>query len=180
MDEPRTYYLAGERLYLRELRPEDAAGNYLAWMNDPEITQFLESRFRSYTEQDLLDYIEVTSQDPNSYPMAICQSVDGRHVGNIKLGPVNTIHRHGDIGIIIGERDCWGKGYATEAIRLLVDFAFEELGLHKVTAGCYSDNPGSAKAFLKAGFVEEGVKKEQYLSNGVYVDGILLGMVNGG
>ncbi|MDC4205803.1 MAG: GNAT family protein [Candidatus Manganitrophus sp.] len=93
------------------------------------------------------------------------------------MGPIQWIHRLADIGLLIGEKDCWGKGYATEAIQLVSDYAFNVLNLHKVAAGCYGPNEGSARAFQKAGFVVEGVRKEQFYTNGSYVDDILLGLI---
>ena len=74
--------------------------------------------------------------------------------------------------------DCWGNGYASEAISLLTDFAFDTLNLHKLTAGCYEQNMGSLKTFQKAGFEIEGVRKQHCFSNGNYADAILLGKIN--
>jgi ribosomal-protein-alanine N-acetyltransferase len=98
-----------------------------------------------------------------------------RHIGNIKLGPVDWLHRVGDLGLIIEERGCWGKDYAFEAISL--EYAFGQLNLRKVTAGCYALNQGSIEAFQKAGFVIEGVRRQNYHCDGNYDDGILLGML---
>lgn len=57
------------------------------------------------------------------------------HIGNIKIGPINPHHNYADISYFIGEKSLWGKGIATEAIQLILKYAFEELKLHKVTAG---------------------------------------------
>ena len=109
--------------------------------------------------------------------LAIVYREGNRHIGNIKLGPISWKHKNAEIGIIIGEKDCWGKGYARQAIELLSEYAFSKLKLHKLTAGCYANNIGSVKAFEKAGFVQEGRKISQYLCEGKYVDGVLLGKV---
>src|SRR5205814_2669717 len=98
-----------------------------------------------------------------------------QHIGNIKLGPIHWIHRYAEIGLLIGEKSCWGQGYASEAIRLVTTYAFERLNLHKVTAGCYATNVGSVRAFEKAGFVREGVRPRHCFCEGTYVDLILLG-----
>lgn len=167
----------GNRLYLRHLVRSDAGGPYYDWMNNPEITQYLESRFRPSTVADLQAFVEKTNSDPNVFFFAIVQKDGDRHIGNIKLGPVNWIHRLAEIGIMIGAQDCWGKGYATEAISILSQFAFETLNLHKVTAGCYGVNEGSRKAFLKAGFAQEGVRKQHNYLNGIYTDAVLFGLL---
>ena len=82
------------------------------------------------------------------------------------------------MGIIIGEKDCWGKGFATETLRLLVDFAFQTLQLKKLTAGCYGGNTGSEKSFQKAGFVIEGSRPAHFWYNEQWVDMIFMGAVN--
>jgi len=170
--------LKGERIYLREVRSYDANETYCGWMNDPSVSQYLESRFYPHTVKSLKKYIKDKQGDRSNVFLAIILKDSNRHIGNIKLGPIDDIHRLADIGIIIGEKDCWGKGYATEAIRLIVKYAFDKLNLHKVTAGCYGPNKGSIKAFKKAGFLQEGVHKTHCYCNGRYVDDVLLGLIN--
>ncbi len=93
----------------------------------------------------------------------------------MKIGPINWIHRLPAIGLMIGVKDCWGTRYATDAIKLISDYGFRVLNLHKITASCYGSNSGSAKAFIKAGFFEEGVRKSHFFSDGKYEDLTLLG-----
>ncbi|MFY9270845.1 MAG: GNAT family protein [Candidatus Manganitrophaceae bacterium] len=170
-------FLEGKRIYLREVRPSDVNERYYRWMNDPEVTRFLENRFYPNAIENLRDYVACKLGDRDNIFLAIVLKEGDRHIGNIKLGPIQSIHRIADIGLLIGEKDCWGKGVATEAIQLVSEYAFNVLNLHKVTAGCYGPNEGSARAFQKAGFVVEGIRKGQYYSNGVYVDDILLGLI---
>jgi len=170
-------FLEGERIYLREVRPSDVNETYYKWMNAPEVTRFLESRFNPNSIETLREYVEGKLGDRENVFLAIVLKDRDRHIGNIKLGPINWIHRFADIGILIGEQDCWGKGYAGEAIQLMVDYAFGKLNLHKLTAGSYSLNQGSVKAFQKVGFEIEGVRKELFYCDGGYVDHILMGML---
>lgn len=170
--------IKGERLYLREIRLSDVDGPYHRWMNDPEVTRFLESRFSKNTKPEMRKFVRQALKNPGILFLAIVLKKGDRHIGNIKLGPINRMHKNADIGILIGEKDCWGKGYATEAIKLLSDHAFRKLKLHKLTAGCYANNTGSAKAFEKAGFELEGRRKGQWRCDGKYVDGLLFGKIN--
>lgn len=160
------------------MSPPDAFGPYLRWMNDPEVTAQLESRFRAWTGKELEQYILDIQQSKSHVFCAIVLNEGDRHIGNIKIGPIHPFHLSGDIGIIIGEKDCWGQGYAAEAIGLLSDYAFQELGLHKITAGAYSENKGSVQAFLKCGFAIEGIRKGAYRLGDQWVDGVLMGMLN--
>lgn len=167
--------IEGERIYLRPVGELDATVEYVGWLNDPEVNQFLESRFTVHTKANLQEYIRKQSADPNTLFLAIVLKETGEHIGNIKLGPMDWHHGIGDIGIMIGDKKSWGKGFATEAIQLLEHYAFEVLHLHKLTASAYEPNRGSTKAFLKAGFFEEGKRKEQVLFQGKYIDVVLLG-----
>lgn len=174
MDTPILY---GERIYLRRLTEDDATDNYVRWMNDPEINQYLESRFYTHTIESTKAFIRSVTND-NNYQFGIFAKESNKHIGNIKVGGINHYHRYADIGFLIGEKDYWGKGIATEAIALATDFAFNTLKLHKLWGGLYSPNIGSLRAFQKNGYEQEGVKKSQYLLNGVYYDDILFGKVN--
>lgn len=180
MGEHDTFYpfLVGKRIYLREVRPSDVNERYYRWMNDPEVTYFLESKFYPNSLEGLREYVTSKLGDHDNVFLAIVLKEGDRHIGNIKLGPINWIHRFGDVGLIIGEKDCWGQGYATEAISLIARYAFDVLNLHKLTAGCHATNFGSLKAFQKAGFVVEGVRQQHLYCNGVYVDVVLLGLLS--
>ena len=175
---PDTMLAAGLRVFLRPMTEDDATDDYVAWMNDPDVNRYLESRFTTHTKDGLRAFIRQTVADPRCVFMAICLTDGGRHIGNIKLGPVSAEHGHGDIGLIIGARDCRGKGYATEAISLIVKHAFHTLGLHKLTAGCYAENAASRRAFEKLGFLVEGIRRSHYKCGERHVDAVLLGMTN--
>lgn len=166
-------------IYLRSLSLSDATPIYCAWLSDPVITQYLESRFsEAPTVFQLKGFIEQMMVSEDSLLLGIFLVADNRHIGNIKLGPIDWNHYTGDIGLLIGDKSQWGKGYASLAIKLLAQYAFEELKLAKLTAGSYEQNKGSVSAFLKAGFAQEGIRKDQWLVDGRRQDGILLGKVN--
>jgi len=171
-------FLEGERLHLQEVRTSDVNENYYRWMNDPEITQYLESRFYSNSIETLQEYVKNFLGNKDNIFLAIVLKENHKLIGNIKMGPINWFHRLADIGVMIGEKDCWGKSYASEAISLLSEHAFKNLNLHKLTAGCYRPNKGSLRAFQKAGFETEGVWKKHSFFNGKYVDAVLLGRIN--
>jgi ribosomal-protein-alanine N-acetyltransferase len=171
-------FLEGGRIYLRNVNLGDVNGSYYRWMNDPEITQYLETRFLPRSMNNIRAFVESMEGNSDEIFLAICLTKDDRHIGNIKLGPINWIHRFADISLLIGERDCWGRGLGAEAIGLVVGFAFGVLNIHKLKASCYADNVGSMKAFEKNGFEREGALVRQWFSGGRWVDEILLGVEN--
>lgn len=170
--------LEGRRIYLRELRPSDVNPHYCRWLNDPEVNQYLESRFAPATEASIRSFVQGCSDDSRCILFGIRLSENDEHIGNIKLGPIDPFHRRAEIGILIGEKRLWGKGYASEALSMVVEFAFTRLDLHKLSAGCYSVHENSIKLFTKCGFEIDGVRSQHWRSQDKYVDGILFGLIN--
>jgi RimJ/RimL family protein N-acetyltransferase len=160
----------GIELFL--LEPGVVTEQYVDWLNDPDINRFLESRFARHDLASTRAFVQEALD--NSDVLFLGIRSDGRHVGNIKLGPLDRRHGLGEIGIMIGDRSVWGKGVASAAIEVITQIAREELGLRKLTAGCYGSNKGSARAFEKAGFSVEGVRPAHYLLDGKPEDHVLL------
>lgn len=160
----------GARLRLRPLTVADCAGPYLGWMNDPEVVRLTAARGGHFTADDLAAYIAARNASADEVFLAIELIEGGRHIGNIKLGPIDGEKAAGRIGIIIGEKDCWGQGYATEAIDLMACHAFQVLGLAIVDAAIYDGNEGSLRAFRKAGFSLEQTNKGAVEVAGRFLD----------
>ena len=169
--------LESERLLLRPIELADVNEAYRSWMNDPVVMQYTESRFQTHSLEQIRQYVESVQADAGSRFFAIVEKESGKHIGNIKIGHIHPVHRHADVGIIIGDKASWGKGYATESLRLVAGYARESLKLHKLTAGIYANNIGSIQAFLKAGFVVEGRFSRHWFCDGEYVDGLQMGLL---
>lgn len=153
--------LLSKRLCLRSLERSDLNETYKQWMNDFEVTRFLEIRFKPHSLDSIVEYWEEHRSDSSSPWFAICRVDTNAHIGNIKLGPINWIHRRADLSIFIGDRNSWGQGYASEAISLVRDWAFRELDLQKLNAGMCELNLPSRKAFEKCGFRLEATLREE-------------------
>jgi RimJ/RimL family protein N-acetyltransferase len=168
----------GRMVGLRQLTPDDVTDRYLAWMRDSEVIGFLESRFLEHTEQSLREYVVGTGGRSDTALLAIIELERGRHVGNIKIGPLNRHHGTADVGLLIGEREFQGRGYGAEAIRLASRYAFEVMDVRKLTASCYSANVASAAAFRRAGWTEECRRPAQYLGDdGREQDQVVFGLL---
>ncbi|MDD5593354.1 MAG: GNAT family protein [Candidatus Margulisbacteria bacterium] len=170
------HFIEGKIIYLREVRPADVNENYYRWLNDPEVNQFLETHFVPQSMENIKRYVERMDGKSDEIFLAMCLKENDRHVGNIKLGPINWIHRNADISLVIGEKEYWGKGIATDAIRALSGFAFNVLNLNNLKAGCYAENKGSKGAFIKVGFKEVGLIKDDIYFQGKYTDHVLLAL----
>jgi len=165
-------------IYLRELSEEDVGDDYVDWMNDPDIVKYTESRFIKHTLESIKSFVRGCFQSDCDILYGIFLTDSDVHIGNIKLGNIHPLYKHADIGIIIGKRECWGKGYATEAIRFVTNYGFSTLDLHKIYAGAYAHNIGSIRAFEKVGFKIAYAKKDEVIFNGEYEDCVFLEIVN--
>ena len=174
----KKYPIEGNNIYLDEMKFSFIGKTYLSWMNDKTVNQFLESSFQRWTIIKLKQYISEITIDLHNLFLAIVLKNGNKHIGNIKIGPINTFHKFADLGLVIGDKSEWGKGYGTEAINLATDYAFQKLKLHKMSAGVYANNIASYKAFIKAGYAKIGIMKKHRLYKGKYVDEIIVEKIN--
>ncbi len=147
--------LEGERVALRLVTLDDCNERYVAWLADPEVNRYLETRYAEQTLEMIRSFVSSMLASDHSYLFAIVESTTREHVGNVKIGPVVPRHLFADVSYFIGERSAWGKGYGTEAVRLVTRFGFERLGLHRCQAGFYESNIGSQRVLEKAGYTLE-------------------------
>lgn len=169
--------LVGDKLYLRLVELSDCGERYLSWLADAEVNQFLETRWSEHTAASIREFAGRMRESDSEYLFAIIETGGERHVGNIKLGPINPVHRHADLSYFIGERDVWGKGIATEAIRMAARFGFERLELHRLQAVVSSANIRSARALERAGFLREGMAREKLWTGDGWSDQLLYGIL---
>ena len=165
------------RLIIKSLCVDDISKKYIEWLNDKEVNQYLETRFQVQNNQSCLEFVKRMQEDANEELFAIYTNNNNEHIGNCKLGAINKFHHTAEISFFIGNKSFWGAGYATEAVSHMIRYGFENLGLEKITAGCYESNKGSKNVLIKAGFEVEGFRKEQVVfgsqREGVYSLGII-------
>lgn len=150
-----------DRLTYRTLGEEDVTPTYVGWLNDPRVNRYLETRYETQTLASCRAFVTQMTQDPANHLFGLFLRTDGRHLGNIKLGLINAVHATGQISLFLGDPGCWGQGYATEAIRAITAWGFDDLKLAKLGAGCYDENLASLRAFLKVGYQVEGFLRAQ-------------------
>lgn len=170
--------VVGRLVLLRDLTPEDVGDHYLAWMRDPAVNRHLESRFEEHSLASLTSFVEEHAGRADVLLLAIVERSSGRHIGNIKVGPLHPHHGTADLGLLIGDHDAHGRGYGTEAIRLATELGFARLGARKLTASCYADNVASSAGFRRAGWSEEGSRPAQFVDDeGGVQDQVMFGIV---
>jgi RimJ/RimL family protein N-acetyltransferase len=148
---------------------------FVRWFSDPAVREFLLiNRPISMAEEEL--WFEQQLKDQDSELFAI-ETHDGRHIGNIGLHRLNRLHQSAELGIVIGEKECWGHGYGSDAIRTLLRFAFDELNLHRIYLKVYEDNARGIRAYEKCGFRHEGRLREAIYRKGRYYDELLMSVL---
>lgn len=142
------------RLLLEPLSMKYLSVKYVGWMNDQVVNRYLASG-GDYTLEKLKDYLSGVERSDILF-WAISTENQG-HIGNIKIDPVDLHRGVGEYGIMMGQRSEWGKGYAGEASRVVLDYCFGEAGLRKVALGVVAENLAAVKLYEKLGFQREGV-----------------------
>lgn len=104
------------------------------------------------------------------YTFSIYARGDHRLIGNCRIGPVDAKNRSAPVGIVIGEREYWGRGYGTDAMGLLLEFGFDELNLHRIHLNVYPFNDRAIRCYRKLGFTEEGRSRDALFRGGRYWD----------
>ncbi|MCG7845314.1 MAG: GNAT family N-acetyltransferase [Methanomassiliicoccales archaeon] len=148
---------------------------YTKWINDPEVTRWLkvDPPLSLEMEYDWVDNIR--KSDRFSFTIL---TKDGRPIGNMGLEDISWKYRRASMGIMIGEKDHWGKGYGSDAITTLLRYCFEELGMRRVELFTDSDNHRAQVAYKKCGFREEGVMRQYRSKNGRVVDDVLMSILS--
>lgn len=161
--------IVGEKIYLRALEIEDVNGFY-HWLNDQEVSRYTSHGVFPVTREDEEKWLSDVTKNKNTIVLAIIDKKTDIHIGNCAIQKINWIARHGEFAIIIGEKKFWGKGIGTEVAKLLIGHAFKSLNLNKVWLGVNAQNKGAVRSFEKAGFVREGVLRQEIYRNGRYYD----------
>lgn len=169
-------FLNGKSIYLRGIDISDATENYLSWLNDEEITKGLLTGYYPSTMGDLRKFIESINQNPNAVMFAICDRETNKHIGNIKIDRFDWISRTCELGILIGDKNYWGKGVGKEACSLVIQYAFHKINFRKVLLTVYNNNPAAIKLYQKLGFVMEGTLRKHIFVEGEYIDKHFMGL----
>ena len=163
--------LVGERIYLSPRNVEDVE-TFTEWMNDFYVTDYTGRSHTSITLQEEKEYLEKTDKDKNTF--AIIDIETDEVIGTVGLHCVDNIHRTATLGIFIGNRNYWSKGYGTEAIQLILDYGFNYLNLNNVDLALMEFNQRALKCYEKCGFKEIGRRRKSKFINGKYYDSILM------
>lgn len=170
--------ISGDRVILRKLKISDITQRYIDWLNDPQVNQFLSVRDNQQNIDKVKNYIHSFKNNKNKLLFGIFEINTKLHIGNITFSSIDWKNEVGVVGIAIGDKNFWGKGFATEALRLAIKYAFAYLKLHRLEAGVNINNIASCKLFERVGFIRDGILKDREKVGDNYVAGIIYGLLN--
>jgi RimJ/RimL family protein N-acetyltransferase len=170
--------LIGKLIRLRALEPADLEREY-GWINDREVTQFLEMRYPASHEAERAWLEGQAKVSYDHLTLAIEVLDDGRHIGNIGFVEAKPEDRKGVLGIMIGDKDFWSRGYGTDAVLTVLRFGFDEMNLNRVMLHVHDSNARAIACYRKCGFVEEGRLRQDRFTAGAYQDTLVMGVLRG-
>jgi [ribosomal protein S5]-alanine N-acetyltransferase len=161
---------------IRPFKKEDAL-LWQTWDIDPEIQAHMpEPKNEPQNILEQYEYIEECEKDEEGYYWSI-ETNDGVTIGTVSLFEINSHHKTGDLGIVIGDKNYWSKGVATEVLNTLIPYAFEHLDIIRISAEVEAANIPMQKVFEKVGFTQDGVFKDARVKEGKRIDVIHFGII---
>lgn len=155
---------------LETFTSKDIDKNYIKWINDPQVNQYLECRFTK-------NKVNLS----NKYMFKILYSEFSLecfdYIGTASIYNIKMPHGTGEVGLMIGEKSLFHKNIGTDVVKSITEYAFNVLRLRKLTAGIYIVNKAAIKVFEKNGFILEGVLRKQWLYKNKYIDGLRFGLL---
>lgn len=167
--------IEGKRVYLRPITYEDSE-LIVKWRNQENVRRYFIYR-EPFTKEGQDKWMREQVETGKVYQFIVCENHTDRPIGCTYLRDINLVYRKAEYGVFLGEEDTRGKGIGKEILLLTMQFAFEQLHLHKVFARALADNPASIHCFLNSGFCKEATLRDDVYVDGEYRDVVFVGML---
>lgn len=164
------------QIYLRPMVEEDT-DMIVAWRNKPSVKNYFIYQ-ADFTREGHLYWLHEVVEKGRACQMIICDKADNTPLGSVYIRDIDHAHHKGEYGIFIGEEAARGRGIGTEAAKLMIQYGFEELGLHRIYLRALAGNAQAIRSYEKAGFEQEGCLKDDVCINGKFVDIVWMAIVN--
>jgi diamine N-acetyltransferase len=174
----------GERIRLRPDERSDIP-KFAEWLSDPEVVRYLgiKNQVSLAGEEQWFDSMLRQPVDEQPLAIEIRQEIGSagkeswRLIGNCSFMDINWRSRSAEVGLFIGDKSCWNKGYGTEVMLLLLRHGFQSLNLNRIFLRVHEDNKGGIHAYEKAGFIHEGRMRQASYQNGEYRDMLFMSVL---
>lgn len=169
--------LSGAKCRLEPFAERYLSARYVGWLNAPDVVRHSEQRHRRHDLASCKSYAASFAGSPHFFWAIIANDEALGHIGNISAY-VDATNRVADVGIMVGERAAWGRGYGTDAWLAACRYLLLDLNLRKVTAGTLANNLGMLSVMKRSGMCEEGRRRRQALWENTEVDVVEAGLLH--
>ncbi|AGZ40646.1 N-acetyltransferase GCN5 [Actinoplanes friuliensis DSM 7358] len=171
-------FVLGDLVTLRAMEPSDADALW-RWNHDPEVMRWMDDGYAQSLAQVRQFLQERERNEYTDVLFGIETTADARLIGLIRLHGAEPETGNAELDIYLGEKDSWGRGYATDAVRTACRYGFDKMRLHKVTLTVVAGNDAAQHVYKKVGFVEEGRLREVFRRDGRWHDKLTMGLLEG-
>lgn len=168
----------GEICYLTPFEEKHLSNpDYLNWLRDYDVVKTLNKvdYIRPVSYAEVTEYCHTVMRSQEDMFLAIHCKDKSDFIGTLRVSRINWHNKTADIGIMIGNKEYWGRGIATDAIRIVCSYLFNECSLRRLTCGMMANNIAMEKAFSNVGFKREGVFRKHDFFESEYIDHIYMG-----
>ena len=160
---------------IRTLKLDDVSEDYVSWFNDKDVIRYSDNQYKVFSLDGQRDYVKNCLNDKNILLFGIF--VDNKHIGNIILNGIISVHKRAEVSYVIGNKYYWGKGIGKSAVAKVISLAKNDLKLNKLFAGVAKNNFVSRKILENNGFILEGIRKNHLFYNKIFEDQYDYGLV---
>lgn len=170
--------IKGDRVRLRHIEKEDLP-RFVEWLNDPVVSQGLSIHTPLSMVEEESWFEEMLASPSEERSLCIeAKKDDGWHlIGNSGFFGIDWRNRAAELGLFIGDREYWDKGYGTEVVKLLLQHGFATLNLHRIFLRVFEDNPRAIRSYEKAGFIHEGRQRQAEYHSGQFHDVLFMSVL---
>lgn len=166
----------GDLIGIRPLQPTDAM-TIRRYYADPDVSYYLFEDLGGPVPSTFMLGLWILSRWMSNSPNFAIVEKSGRLIGEVRLWRVSEANKAAMLTIFIGEKNLWGKGYGTDALRLVLHHAFDRMDLHRVELHVFGFNRRAIRSYEKVGFVLEGTRREALRRRGTHHDILVMGIL---
>lgn len=168
--------LKGKLVNLRAIERKDL-DEIMKWVNDREVTKYLAAFLYPVSQEEEEKFLERAMSRNDTEKNLVMETKERVYIGQISLHKIDWKNSNAELGIVIGNKEYWGKGYGTEAIKILLHHAFNQMNLYKIYLQVFEFNQRGIRCYEKCGFKKEGKLRKNYFYKAKYYDVILMGIL---